>query len=401
VSVLLLAAIAVFSQLSPADAMSRAVANSAAVQSAVAAVREREAELNLARATAIPHLSGDYTLAPQAGPNDMGTVEQHFFAVGAGISLNDLLAAPDAVHVAAGDLVAAQRNAAAAELSARESAAKLYFAALQAIAVEGIRSEALRGAQADRRAAGLRTNNGESPALDVMRADVTLARARADLSRAQAERADAVDALASATAVPPASLATLTIAPQPPTRSVDESTAVARALAMRPELSALVATLQARRAGVAGARRTSLPIATLEGGYQAGVDTGILVRGPQVNAHLDVPLNPATGSRVAAAQAQADEAFVQLIDEQRTISLEVAAAIRDARAYDTARLAAAQAESEAAKALAAIEVGYREGASSSLDVEVARRTYEEARIDALVAAYDSARSSALVEIVVP
>ncbi|MGB6522204.1 MAG: TolC family protein, partial [Candidatus Cybelea sp.] len=129
---LLCAAMAVFTQLSLPDAISRAVSNSAAVQSAVATVREREAQLSLARGAAVPHLSGDYSLAPQAGPLDAGTVEQHFITVGAGISLSDLLASASAVHAAAGDLLAAQRSASATELATKENAVRLYFAALQA-----------------------------------------------------------------------------------------------------------------------------------------------------------------------------------------------------------------------------------------------------------------------------
>jgi outer membrane protein TolC len=401
VTLLLCAAMAVFTQLSLPDAIARAVSNSAAVQSAVATVREREAALSLARGTAVPHLSGDYSLAPQAGPLDAGTVEQHFITVGAGISLSDLLSSPSGVHAAAGDLLAAQRSASAAELAAKENGVKLYFAALQAIAIERIRQEALHGALRDRAVAEIRNHNGESPQLDVLRAGVTLSQARADLARAQADRADAVEALASATAVDSHTLVALSEAPFPQPPSLQEQQAVTRALAMRPELSSLVASLQARNADLAGARRSGVPTATIEGGYQTGVDTGIPVHGAAVAAHLEVPLSSGTHARAAAAQAQVDATYAQLVEERRTIALEVASAVRDARALDAASQAAQQAKQEASKALAAIELGYREGASSSLDVAVARRTYEDARVQALVATYDSARSQAMLEIVVP
>ncbi len=398
---LLCAAMAVFTQLSLPDAISRAVSNSAAVQSAVATVREREAQLSLARGAAVPHLSGDYSLAPQAGPLDAGTVEQHFITVGAGISLSDLLASASAVHAAAGDLLAAQRSASATELATKENAVRLYFAALQAIAIEGIRQGALQGALRDRAAADIRNRNGESPQLDVLRAGVTLSQARADLARAQADRADAVEVLASATASDSRTLAALSEAPFPQPQSPHEQQAVTRALAMRPELSSLVASLQARNADLAGARRSGVPTATIEGGYQTGVDTGIPVHGAAVAAHFEVPLSSGTHARAAAAQAQVNATYAQLMEERRTIALEVASAVRDARALDAASQAAQQAQEEASKALAAIEVGYREGASSSLDVAVARRTYEDARVQALVATYDSARSQAMLEIVVP
>lgn len=400
-AVIMGAAIAVFSQLSLTDAMQRGASNSVDVQIAIAAIHQREAQLRIARISAVPHLTGDYSLSPQAGPLDNATVEQHYIAVGAGISLSDLIAAPSTIDAAAGDLVAAQRRAAGADLTARENAVKLYFAALQAIAIERIRVDSLHGAQRDRNAAGLRSRNGESPAIDVMRADVTLSRARADLARAQADRADAVAALASATAIEPAALVALTPFNYSARNAPDEHRAVERALAMRPELSGLLASLRARNAELAGARRRVLPTATIQGGYQTGVDTGIPVRGPQAAAHVEMPFASDTRARVAVAQANVDTTYAQLLDERRTIALEVAAAIRDAQALRVAAQAAGQAKNEAATALAAVEIGYREGASSSLDVAIARRTYDEAQVEALVADYDSARALAIVDLVVP
>jgi outer membrane protein, heavy metal efflux system len=399
---IILAAIPAFAQLSLADAQQRAVANNVDVQIAVTTVRQREAALALARAGGIPHLTGDYFLGPQAGPFNVSTVAEHYVAVGAGISVNDLLAASSATRAAAGDLLAAQRDADAAILQARENAAKLYFAALQALAAERIRADAVSGAQRDRAAAELRARAGESPNLDVVRADVTLEQARADLVRAQADRADAVDALASATGLDPAALAALTGSTSPPgTVLLDERRAVVRALATRPELAALLATIDARTADVAGAKQSRVPTATLDGGYQKGVDSGVPVQGATVTAHIEVPLAATSGSRISAAQAQVDAARAQLVDERRTISLDVAGAVRDARADDVATQAADQARDEAGRALAAVELGYREGASSSLELAEARRTFEEAALDALVAEYQQALALAIVEVIVP
>ncbi|MBV8530820.1 MAG: TolC family protein [Candidatus Eremiobacteraeota bacterium] len=396
-----LATLPVFAQLSLVDAQQRAIANNVDVQTARQMVRQRQADLHLARIAAIPHLVGDYSLAPQAGPLDVGTVEQHYFAVGAGVSINDIVASSSAVRAAADELLAAQRSADAAELAARENAAKLYFGALQAIAVDRIRSDSVRGAERDRAAADLRVRSGESPQLDVVRADVTLAQARAEAARARSERANAVDALATATAVDPVRLENLTPELMPGAQPPDVDRAVARALLVRPELAALLATLEARNADVAKARQAGLPVATIEGGYQKGVDTGIPVQGPQVTAHLDVPLASESVDRVASAQAQVDTAYAQLADQRRRIALEVAAAVRDARAEAVATLAADTARDEARRALDAVEIGYREGASSSLDLAQARRTYEQASVDALVAEYQRALALATLEVIIP
>jgi outer membrane protein TolC len=395
------AAIPAFAALSLTDAQQRATINSVDVQTAVATVRQRQATLAIARRTGVPHIVGDYSLAPQANAANTGTVEQHFMSVGVGVSFNDLVAQSGAVRVAASELLAAQRNADTAFFSARQNAAKLYFAALQAIAIEGVRADAVAGAQLDRDAASLRARNGESPQLDVVRADVTLAQARADLARAQADRADTVEALASATSIDAATLGTLV-----PSRSLvialpDEHRAVARALATRPEVSALLATIAARTADVANARHSGIPTATLQGGYQRGVDTGIPVQGAQVTAHVELPFSSPARDQVAAAQAQLDAARAQLVEERRTITLQVASAIRDARAENAAAQAAARGRDEARRALTAVEIGYREGASSSLDVADARRTYEQAAVDALVAEYRRELAFAVLEVIVP
>jgi outer membrane protein TolC len=230
---------------------------------------------------------------------------------------------------------------------------------------------------------------------------VTLAQARADFARAQADRANAVEALASATALSSDLLATMTTARSLTTRLPDERSAVARALAVRPEVSALLATIAARTNDVANARRLGFPTATLQGGYQTGVDTGIPVQGPQVVAHVELPFASPVRDQMAAAQALLDVARAQLIDERRTLTLAIDSAIRDARADDAAAQAAQRSRDEAQRALTAVEIGYREGASSSLDIADARRTFEQASVDALVAEYRRELAYAILEVIVP
>ena len=399
-----LAVVPSFTTLSLDVAESRAVSNSAAVATARAIARQRESDLQVARSGGVPHLTGDYSLSPQAAPTGTATVEQHFLTVGVGVSVNDVLGAPATTRVAAAELLAAQRDADSAALQARSNGIKLYFAALTAIAVEAVRREAARGAARGLVAAQIRARNGEAPQLDVMRAGVSLAQAQADLARASADRANAIDALASAVGVAPSSLAQIGNAGAeraPSTVVLNETTAVARALASRPELSALLASVAARTAGVEVARHSGWPTATLGAGYQGGVDTAIPVHGPQAAVHVDIPLTAGTRDRVAGAQAQVDAAQAQLYEARRTIALDVAAAVRTARAAETAEAAAARAREESRRSLSAVELGYREGASSSLDVAEARRTYVQASVDALVAQYDRAQALALLEALVP
>jgi outer membrane protein TolC len=399
----LLAVVPSFTTLSLDAAEARIVANSAGVATAHAVARQRESDLRLARIAGVPHIVGDYALAPQAAPTGTATVEQHLLAIGAGVSVNDVVNASPQARVAAAELLAAERDADAAALQARTDAIRLYFAALESIAVETVRRDEMRAAARDVATAHVRAATGEAPQLDVMRADVSLAQAQADGARASAARANAVDALASAAQV---DAALLIVTPSgsgsvTPTQNMDERRAVARALASRPEIASLLAGLEARKANLEVARRAAWPVVTASAGFEGGVDTAIPVHGPQAAVHLDVPLAPGGGERVAAAHAQVDAIEAQLLEARRTIALAVTAAVRTARASEAAERAADRARDEARRSLDAVELGYHEGASSSLDVAEARRTYAQAAVDALVARYDSAQDFALVDALVP
>jgi outer membrane protein TolC len=396
-----LAALPVFAYLSPREAQARTASYSADVRVAIATERERESALQSARVAAIPHLTGDYTLSPQAGATDISTVEQRLFVVGAGINISDILASSDAIRVAAGDVLEAQRDVETAQLEAAQKALKLYFDALQALAVEALRSQSLTDASRQVRIARLRVRAGDAPRLDAVRADVAVAQSSAELFRATADAANALEALADATRVPAERLRGLTTAGEVPPRVIDATDAVARALSRRPELRALMAAAAARDAGIAAARTSSLPSATIQAGYATGVDTGIHVGGPQVAAHVDVPISSTGSFAVAAAHARADAAYASLDAERRRIALEVAAAVRDERASDLAAAAAETARREASQALSGIELGYREGASSASDVADARRTYEQAALDALTAKYQRAAAHWSLEILAP
>jgi outer membrane protein TolC len=392
-----------FTALTLADAERRTVDRDTGVAFAQATVVQNAANLHIARITAFPHLIGSYSLSPQAGSGTQSTstVEQHLLGVGVGISLNDILANSDEVRAAANQLLASQRDADTAELLARERAVQLYYAALGAIALEQFRSSELVATQRDLSAARIRARSGESPQLDVMRANVAVDQAQADLVAASAQRVDAVEALASATGVPASKLSRVATSTAPPFIAPNVDTAVARALSLRPEIMSLLATINARRAVLGIARQTALPLVTANGGYQGGDDTGQPVRGPAVTVNLDLPIVSPAGAQAQIAEAQLDAAQSELVGEQRAISLQVAAAVRDARAADDTARAAEAARTVAVRALDAVEIGYREGAVSSLAVSDARRTFVQASVNALVADYAREQAHAIVEVLVP
>jgi outer membrane protein TolC len=409
------ATVPAFAALSLTDAESKSVARDVTVAQAQAAVMQSAANLHLADVLSVPHLLGDYSLSPQASaywpptapatcatqPSACTTVEQHLLGIGAGIVLNDFFAQSDVVRASANDLLAAQREVQAAILAARENAVRLYFNALSAIALARFRQEELSATLRDRSAARLRAGSGESPKLDVIRADVAVQQARADLALAKAQVTDAVQALAIVTGVSASTLQNVVQRPAPSPFALSVGDAVTRALAARPEIASLLASIQAREANVDIARQSGLPAVTAQGGYESAVDTGLPVRGPSVAVHLDLPVASPEGSQVKIAQAQLESAQWQLVGVRRAITLEVSAAVRDATAADQSARAAAAASNAATQALHAVELGYREGVSSSLDVTDTRLTYVQASVNALAAEYARDEAHALLEVLVP
>jgi outer membrane protein TolC len=385
-----------------ARAQALALDRSAQVRTSAATVRQRYAESHRVRSSSLPNATFDYVLNPQAS-SDNTSIEQRAYTFGLGFNVNAILNQSLSARSAGADLLAAERDYDAAVLQERGHAAQLYFGALAALASERVREESLAGVQSDRRAAQLRHDAGDAPALDVIRADVAVSQARADLARAKAQRDNALDALASETGLPAdrfSALAESTSSGVAASR-LDPGAASRRALASRPEIASLQAQLDARRADLHLAARSSVPAITANGGYQRGVDTGVPVSGAAATVHVELPLGFPGRDQADVVRAQIDAVQAQLDGQQRTIALDAAAAARDARAADEALAAAISARDEAQRALKAVQTGYREGASSSLDVADARRTYVQAALAELSAEYAREQAYAALEVVVP
>ena len=386
-------------------ALDLAGSRSASVLRAIANVRQREAELQIARLSLLPSATAAYALAPQAGATTSSTIAQHSWTVGAGISISDLVSGSATIRSAAATLLAAQRDADAAVLAERERTIKLYFGALQACAAQQLRAQLVEGAAADRDAAAVRMQKGDAPRLDLVRADVSLAQAHAELARATAQRDDAVAALASETGVDPASLTAISegVPLQGHNRasSLTPDDAARRAVASRPEIASLRAQLQARQADLGAARASAFPKLTAGAGYQWGVDSGQQANGTEAAINLELPLGFTFTPRTQIAQAEISATSADLDETIRSIALSAASATRDVNAAAVALDASLSARDQARDALHAIQTGYRQGASSSLDVGEARRTYVQASLDALAAQYDRAQADAILEIEVP
>ncbi|MBV8344559.1 MAG: TolC family protein [Candidatus Eremiobacteraeota bacterium] len=394
-----LGALFVFAQLSLHDAQSDALVASPDVASARAKVAEAQARFDEARATLGPALTANYNQVPQAGPTNTSVVTQRLTTVGAQWSLGDLFAYSPAVAQATAALRAAQRDLDDAERGERVAVVGAYYAALGARATLRARDDELSAAQAQLRAARLRFGAGDAPRLDVVRATVAVATAQSDEARAQADVENTDAALALETGVDSGALQTMTpVNLEAPPLNLAVQDAAARALASRPDVAAARENVVAEQHAVGVARRSGWPLVTLAGGYTTGVDTGIPVSGPSGTVDVSLPLSGAAHDRVREEEARLAQARAQLQKVERSVQLEVGAAVRDYRAQTIALAASEDALQSAQAAFRAAQIGYRSGALASLELESARSAYVQALVTQISALYAQARARATLSL---
>ncbi len=388
----------VYAALPLDTARERAVVNSPDVAAATARVRQNQAALAAARAAFGPAITSSYTEAPQGGPR--GTIAQRLTTVGAQTTLGELITRSPAIRQAESNVLAAQLELQAARRSEQVKVIGLYYDALRASATMRAREGALRSVEADRSAAQKRFSAGDAPQLDIVRAQVAFARATADLENARAVSDNATEALAVEAGIAVASLASIAPANQVviETVSQDPARATQIAFASRPEIAAAQANVRAQESAVRVAQRGVLPAVTLIAGYTNGVDSGVHVAGPNISAQVALPIAGAARARIAGERGRLEEAQAKLAAEQRRVSLEVSGAVRTFLASGRARIAATNAREQAQAQLAATSVGYRNGATSSLEVTAARQTYIQAILDELSAIYAVAQARATLRL---
>ncbi|HEY4441497.1 MAG TPA: TolC family protein, partial [Candidatus Elarobacter sp.] len=335
--------------------------------------------------------------APQGGALG-NTITQRLTTVGGQITLGDLAQYGPLVAQAAAQLRAAQTDEAVAERAERVKTIGLYYAALKAHAIAGARADALASAQAFAKAAQTRFGAGDAPRIDVVRAQLAEAKAQSDLAHAKADDANALDALEREAGLTAGTLGSTTTAPIAETPVLTADKAVARAIAQRGDLRSADENVRAAQAGVAAAQHAAFPPVTLSAGYTHGVDSGVNVHGPTINAQIAIPIGNAAGAKVRVQRALVDAATAKREGVARQIATEVGAASRTAQAAVEAQRASDTALSAAKAELDAATLGYRNGASSSLDLSSARSAYAQAEVDALSARYDRLQSQATLDL---
>jgi len=388
-----------FAGLTLQQAQQAAVPLSPEVLVARAQVDAASAALTRARASFGPSVIAGYTRNPQAGSSPQpASVEQKMFNVGLQTTLGNLAAYLPALSQADAAFRSARFAEQSAERSERIKVTNLYFAALNARATEQARGEALQLAHAQLQAAQKRFAAGDAPRIDVVRSEVTVARATADYETAKAADANAAEALALETGVPVDALQQ-TVAGTPPAvppALLAPNVAVQIALTQRGDVQAARDDVRAAAAGLRSARVGLLPAVTVSAGYAHGIDTGQAVSGPMVNASFELPLNGAASSQISSARASVAEAQARLRGAERQVTLEVGSAVRNLNGAILATLASTRAQAMAREELTATEIGYRTGASSSLERAAANAAYADARLAALSAIYNEATARAIL-----
>lgn len=385
-----------FASLTLQSALRRAVDISPDVAQARERVNENAALLAAARGTGAPAVTVNYAAAPQGG-NANNTIEQSLTTVGGAVTLGDYLAYQPIVRQAQYTLAAAQFDLLDAQRAERVKVVGLYYGALKAAATAGLREQDVAGARSDLRAAQLRFHAGDVPRLDVVRAQVALSSAQAAVDAADVGLRNAQNALSVETGVPEETFGRLETAQQSYAPASGPRQAVARALAQRSDLASALQAVRAEEAAVRVALRGVLPVVTLTAGYTQGMDSGVFVHGPSANVTVSVPVSHSAADRARAERARLAQAQYRAAALQRQITVEVSAAARtyqeSGRALESARSARIAAQEE----LRATQIGYRSGASSSLDVADARRTYIQAALNELNATYAQAQAAATLQ----
>jgi len=365
--------------LSLPDAQAQALAHAPAVAEARARVSESEALVRAARRTGALHGIVNYTQAPQAGITNNSAL-QKLTTVGGQVSLTDLAGRDPAIAQAQAALRSALASELDAERAERIKVVGLYVEVQRAHEVRLLRESIAVASRADSRAAELRFAAGDAPRLDTVRADIARIQAETDLLAAETAERVARAAFASEIGGEAGALEVPALLRQRPAGLPTLNDALELALERRPEIAAAKGDLDAEVASLRGARFNGLGTLTVQAGYAYGVDTQINVRGPSANVTLDVPVGGSNAAEVAAQSARVDESRARLAAATQSVSLEVGAAYEMLAADTSALSAAAAARAEAEQEIRATQIGYRSGASSSLELIDARRTFAQALV---------------------
>ncbi len=387
-----------FAAVSLTAAEALAVEHSPDVEAARAAVDAAAAALDQARGTNGLSALVSYTQLPQGSGTPNITWSQRLSAYELQATLGDVAALSPLVAQATANLSVATTDELVAERTERLKLIGLYFAAVQARADLLAKRDAVDRAATFEDDTSAQFRSAKIPYLDLLRAEVALSKARADLSVASGADANATDAVAREIGEPTSDLEQTATQTASEPKIIDADRAVARAFAQRPELRSAEQGVRAARAGLAAARRAVVPPVTVAGGYVRGVDSDNVVGGPAISASIQIPLSGIVRARVDSQQAALRTAMAKVQSVRRALALEVSSATHTAISAIVARDETDAALEAATSTITYATMQYAARKTSGLSVSDAQSIYEQALIDDIAAQYAVVQAQATLDV---
>jgi outer membrane protein TolC len=387
-----------FAALTVTQAENEALAHSPDVAVARAAVDS--AAGSLAQAQGVNGFSAlvGYVTQPQGSGNPAVPWQQRLGTYQLQTTLGDVQGYAPLVAQARAALAQSLADEVTAERTERLKVVALYFGAVQSRVLRHAKEDAAQSADAFEEDVRARYGAGKLQRIDLLRAQVATAKARADLANARGTDLNATDALARELARPVSDLATLADDVPPNATVVDPDVAIARALQFRPEVRSADASVAQAQAARNAALRSGIPPVTLTGGYEHGDDGATIVGGPIFTASVVIPLSGVAAARVHVQDAAIRAAVAHREAVRRALALEVGSAARTAAAaviaHDETQTARQLAQSE----LDAASAEYRIVPSSGISVKIARDIRDQAIVDDIGALYAEVQAQATLDV---
>lgn len=278
-------------------------------------------------------------------------------------------------------------------------AAKAFLTAAQAQEAVGVSEQALEQQKAFLKVASSRFEAGAAPKLDVLKAELAVARAESDLLQARNRASLAREALVSATFDARFRDQPLGAYEADGAELPEEAAAVAKALAQRTDLQSLTRQAQAASLGSEAARASGLPALAFRAGLtqqnddfsKAFTNASQLY---QVGLALSWEGFSPLRSRAKAAELKAQSTALRhtLHQAESGVALEVRSALLNAKEARERALVEARAVKVAEEQARVARLAYREGVLTSVEAQEAELALTAARFKRLWAALDAAQA---------
>jgi cobalt-zinc-cadmium efflux system outer membrane protein len=278
----------------------------------------------------------------------------------------------------------------------RRSVRMAFYGLLAAEESAGLARSMRDVAERLRQAAQGRFDEGAAPRLDVMQAELGLARARADLELAQSSRRAAQADLNALLNRPPSEALTLAgdLAEAPLLPPVEQATALAAASNADLLAAEREAAIEARRLSLLKAERFPTPIFSLGALFNAPGEFDV---GGRAALSLAIPLFSRNQGEIAGSLARIEQVRVHRDALRRSIEAKVFAALGRAEAQRAQVEAYRETVVPTATTIESLaEEGYRLGRSSVLAVLDAQRSLRDVKVEYLQALL--AQQSALADL---